>query len=47
MTILQIILAITHVVFLTCGYYAGHNYGLREGIAIGVRRGQAIRKAVK
>jgi hypothetical protein len=46
MTILQAILAITHLFLLTCGYYLGHNYGLREGIAIGVRRGQAIRKAV-
>jgi hypothetical protein len=45
MTILQIILFITHVFALTCGYYAGRNDGYKEGKAIGMRRGMAITKA--
>lgn len=47
MTILQIILFITHVFALTCGYYAGRQDGYNEGKAIGYRRGQAASKAVK
>lgn len=47
MTILQIILVITHVFMLICGYYAGREDGYKEGKAIGYRRGQAVRKAVK
>lgn len=45
MTILQIILVITHVFMLVCGYYAGRNDGYKEGKAIGMRRGMAITKA--
>lgn len=45
MTILQIILFITHVFALTCGYYAGRNDGYKEGKAIGYRRGMAIRNS--
>lgn len=45
MTILQIILFITHVFMLVCGYYAGRNDGYKEGMAIGMRRGMAITKA--
>jgi hypothetical protein len=47
MTILQIILVITHVFMLICGYYAGRDDGYKEGKAIGYRRGQAVNKAVK
>ena len=47
MTILQIILVITHVFALICGYYAGRDDGYKEGKAIGYRRGQALSKAVK
>lgn len=45
MTILQIILFMTHVFALTCGYYAGRNDGYKEGKAIGMRRGMAITKS--
>lgn len=45
MTILQIILFITHVFMLVAGYYAGRNDGYKEGKAIGMRRGMAITKA--
>lgn len=45
MTILQIILFITHIFALTCGYYAGRDNGYKEGKAIGMRRGMAITKA--
>jgi len=45
MTILQIILFITHVFMLICGYYAGRNDGYKEGKAIGYRRGMAIRNS--
>lgn len=44
MTILQIILLITHLFMLTCGYYAGRQDGYNEGKAIGYRRGQAAMK---
>ena len=47
MTILQIILAMTHIFFLTCGYYAGRQDGYKEGKAIGYRRGQALSKGRK
>lgn len=47
MTILQIILAMTHIFMLICGYYAGREDGFKEGKAIGYRRGQALSKAVK
>ena len=47
MTILQIILVMTHIFFLICGYYAGREDGYKEGKAIGYRRGQALSKAVK
>ena len=47
MTMLQIILAITHIFMLICGYYAGREDGYKEGKAIGYRRGQALSKAVK
>jgi len=47
MTILQIILAMTHIFCLMCGYYAGRQDGYREGKAIGYRRGQAAAKAVR
>ena len=47
MTILQIILFMTHVFFLTCGYYAGRADGFKEGKAIGYRRGQALSKGAK
>jgi hypothetical protein len=47
MTILQIILFMTHVFMLICGYYAGREDGYKEGKAIGYRRGQALSKAVK
>ena len=43
MTILQIILFITHIFMLICGYYAGRNDGYKEGHAIGYRRGMAVR----
>jgi hypothetical protein len=45
MTVLQIILLITHIFMLTCGYYAGREDGFKEGKAIGYRRGQALSKA--
>lgn len=45
MTILQIILVITHIFALICGYYAGRDDGYKEGKAIGMRRGMAITKA--
>lgn len=45
MTVLQIILVITHIFMLVCGYYAGRNDGYKEGKAIGMRRGMAITKA--
>ena len=45
MTILQIILIITHIFMLICGYYAGRDDGYKEGKAIGMRRGMAITKA--
>lgn len=41
MTILQIILVITHIFMLICGYYAGREDGYKEGKAIGFRRGQS------
>lgn len=44
MTILQIILLMTHLFMLTCGYYAGRQDGFKEGKAIGYRRGQAAVK---
>ena len=47
MTMLQIILVITHVFMLVCGYYAGREDGYKEGKAIGYRRGQALSKATK
>lgn len=45
MTVLQIILVISHLFILTCGYYAGREDGFKEGKAIGYRRGQALSKA--
>jgi hypothetical protein len=45
MTVLQIILVISHIFILTCGYYAGREDGFKEGKAIGYRRGQALSKA--
>jgi hypothetical protein len=45
MTILQIILFITHIFMLVAGYYAGRNDGYKEGKAIGYRRGMAIRNS--
>lgn len=45
MTVLQIILLITHLFMLTCGYYAGREDGFKEGKALGYRRGQALSKA--
>jgi hypothetical protein len=45
MTILQIILFITHIFALTCGYYMGRDDGYKEGKAIGYRRGMAVRNA--
>lgn len=45
MTILQIILLITHIFMLICGYYAGRNDGYKEGKAIGYRRGMAVNNA--
>jgi len=47
MTMLQIILLMTHIFALVCGYYAGREDGYKEGKAIGYRRGQALSKAVK
>lgn len=47
MTMLQIILVITHIFMLVCGYYAGREDGYKEGKAIGYRRGQALSKATK
>ena len=47
MTMLQIILVITHVFMLMCGYYAGRDDGYKEGKAIGYRRGQAVSKVAK
>jgi hypothetical protein len=47
MTMLQIILVITHIFMLICGYYAGRDDGYKEGKAIGYRRGQALSKAVR
>jgi len=44
MTILQIILFMTHIFALTCGYYAGRQDGFKEGKLIGFRRGKAIAK---
>ena len=44
MTILQIILLMTHIFMLTCGYYAGRQDGFKEGKAIGYRRGAASKK---
>jgi hypothetical protein len=46
MTVLQLILLVTHIFFLTCGYYVGRSDGYKEGKAIGYRRGQALNKAV-
>lgn len=46
MSVLQIILVITHIFALICGYYMGREDGFKEGKAIGYRRGQAINKAV-
>lgn len=46
MTVLQIILVISHIFFLYCGYYVGRSDGYKEGKAIGYRRGTAINKAV-
>lgn len=45
MTILQIILCITHFFMLTCGYYMGRDDGYKEGKAIGYRRGMAVKNA--
>ena len=45
MTVLQIILVITHLFMLTCVYYAGREDGFKEGKALGYRRGQALSKA--
>ena len=45
MTILQIILFITHMFMLTCGYYVGRDDGYKEGKAIGYRRGMAVKNA--
>lgn len=42
MTILQIILFITHIFMLVAGYYAGRDDGYKEGKAIGMRRGMAF-----
>jgi len=42
MTILQIILFMTHIFVLICGYYAGRQDGFKEGKLIGFRRGKAI-----
>lgn len=47
MTMLQIILVMTHIFALVCGYYAGREDGYKEGKAIGYRRGQALSKAAK
>ena len=47
MTMLQIILVITHIFMLVCGYYAGREDGFKEGKAIGYRRGQALSKVTK
>lgn len=44
MTILQIILVITHLFVLTIGYYTGRHDGYKEGKAIGYRRGVARMK---
>ena len=41
MTVLQIILVITHLFAITIGYYTGRDDGYKEGKAIGYRRGQA------
>lgn len=43
MTILQIILVISHIFALTCGYYTGRDDGYKEGKAIGYRRGNLAR----
>lgn len=45
MTILQIILVISHIFFLYCGYFVGRSDGFKEGKAIGYSRGLSIRKA--
>jgi hypothetical protein len=45
MTIMQIILVITHIFVLICGYYSGRDDGYKEGKAIGYRRGLAVKAA--
>jgi hypothetical protein len=47
MTILQIILFVTHIFALICGYYAGRDDGYKEGKAIGYRRGMAVARVDK
>lgn len=47
MTILQIILFVTHIFMLVCGYYAGRDDGYKEGKAIGYRRGMAVARVDK
>lgn len=47
MTILQIILLVTHIFMLVCGYYAGRDDGYKEGKAIGYRRGMAVARVDK
>lgn len=45
MTILHIILFIGAMACLYIGYQYGHQDGLKEGIAIGYRRGVGVRNA--
>lgn len=44
MTILQIILFIASLFILYIGYQYGHQDGLKEGIAIGYRRGTMVNR---
>lgn len=45
MTVLQIILFLAFMFTLYIGYQYGHQDGLQEGIAIGYRRGKAVKNA--
>jgi len=45
MTILQIILFVAFLFVLYIGYQYGRQDGLKEGIAIGYRRGMAVKNA--
>jgi len=45
MTIFQIILFMAFLATLYIGYQYGHQDGLKEGIAIGYRRGKAVNHA--